>query len=160
MTKRNSVLAFTLLSTLALYGCGGDEEQQHVKIYYQGQDGAIYEKVLSQAEVEQLKEAQQNQNSGGSSGGGSSMMDSIIGSAIGSTAGSYLGNKLANGSDDSYERRRPSYGSGGYVPPQTYSTGTQSRSSVTTTTPPTSTSQPKANIVSRGGSFSGMGLGG
>ena len=159
MTKRNSVLAFTLLSTVAVYGGGGDEEQQ-VKIYYQGQDGAIYEKVLTQAEVEKLREAQQNQNSGGSSGGGSSMMDSIIGSAIGSTAGSYLGNKLANSSDDSYERRRPSYGSGGYVPPQTYSTGTQSRSSVTTTTPPTSTSQPKANIVSRGGSFSGMGLGG
>ena len=58
MTKRNSVLAFTLLSTLALYGCGGDEEQQ-VKIYYQGQDGAIYEKVLTQAEVEKLREAQQ-----------------------------------------------------------------------------------------------------
>lgn len=159
MTKRNSILAFTLLSTLALYGCGGDEEQQ-VKIYYQGQDGAIYEKVLTQAEVEKLRESQQNQNSGDSSGGGSSVMDSIIGSAIGSTAGSYLGNKLANGSDDSYDRRRSSYGSGGYVPPQSYSTGSQSRSSITTTTPSATSSQPKANIISRGGSFSGMGLGG
>ena len=100
--------------------------------------------------TEEQKAEEANAVMNANTGTGPSMLGTMVGAAVGAAAGSMIGNKMAQDRQDDKDYRGGASSGGSTA-------GARSTRFGGGTT--TGTTMPKANVVSRGSSFGGMGAG-